>query len=255
MLYDTLAVKRLKELTPIVEKIFNESKQTFGAGKITAIMNYQGYKTTEKTVAKIMHSNGWFSIKSSAKTIYLKNMQRKENVLNQQFNPKAPNEVWVSDVTYFKLNGKTFYICVILDLYARKIISLTISKRNSTWLTKKALANAYNARTPDTSKLIFHSDRGSNYTSKAFMVYANTLGIQQSFSRKSMPYDNSVCESFFNSLKREELYRTNYTSEKHFRKSLADYMLFYNTKRPHSFLRYRTPDKAEAEYYQYFRQK
>ena len=252
---DTLAVKRIKELTPIVEKIFNDSKQTFGAGKITAIMHYQGYKTTEKTIAKIMHSNGWFSIKSSAKTIYLQNLQRKENILNQQFNPKAPNEVWVSDITYFKLKNKTFYICIILDLYARKIISFTISKRNSTWLTKKALSTAYETRKTDTSKLIFHSDQGSNYTSKAFRLYVNILGIQQSFSRKSMPYDNSVCESFFNSLKREELYRTNYTSEKHFRKSLSESILFYNTKRPHSYLRYRTPDKAEAEYYQYFSQK
>jgi len=218
-------------------------------------MNYQGYKTTEKTIAKIMHSNGWFSIKSSAKTIYLQNLQRKENILNQQFNPKAPNEAWVSDITYFKLKNKTFYICIILDLYARKIISFTISKRNSTWLTKKALSTAYETRKPDTSKLIFHSDQGSNYTSKAFRLYVNILGMQQSFSKKSMPYDNSVCESFFNSLKREELYRTNYTSEKHFRKSLSEYILFYNTKRPHSYLRYRTPDKAEAEYYQYFSQK
>lgn len=110
---DTLVAKRLKELTPIVEKIFNDSKQTFGAGKITAIMNYQGYKTTEKTIAKIMHSNGWFSIKSSAKTIYQQNLQRKENILNQQFKPKAPNEVWVSDITYFKLKNKTFYICIM----------------------------------------------------------------------------------------------------------------------------------------------
>ena len=102
---DTLAAKILKELTPIVEKIFNDSKQTFGAGKITAIMNYQGYKTTEKTIAKIMHSNGWFSIKSSAKTIYQQNLQRKENILNQKFKPKTPNEVWVSDITYFKLKN------------------------------------------------------------------------------------------------------------------------------------------------------
>ena len=193
--------------------------------------------------------------KSSAKTIYLQTKEKKENILNQQFNPKSPNEEWVSDVTYFKLKGKLFYICVILDLYSRKIISLTVSKRNSTWLTKSTLATAYKTRTPDVSKLIFHSDQGSNYTANAFIEYAHSLGIKQSFSRKAMPYDNSVCESFFNILKREELYRTNYRSEKNFKNSLTKYVDFYNQKRPHSFLNYRTPNKAEDEFYCCLRRK
>jgi len=252
---DTLAARRIKELTPIVEEIYNESKQIFGSGKIAAIMNDRGYKTTEKTVAKIMHENGWFSIKSSSKTIYLQNKERRENILNQQFNPASPNEVWVSDVTYFKLGGKTYYICVVLDLFARKLISLTISKRNSTWLTKTSLINAYEERNPDPSKLLFHSDQGKNYTAKAFRDCLMTFGIQQSFSRKSVPYDNSVCESFFKSLKQEELYRTNYKSEKHLRKALSEYVVFYNDKRPHTYLCYRTPNKAEADYYHYLRQK
>lgn len=252
---NTLAAQRIKELTPIVEEIYNESKQTFGSGKVAAIMNDRGYKTTEKTIAKIMHENGWFSIKSSSKTIYLQNQERRQNILNQQFNPQAPNEVWVSDVTYFKLKDKTYYICVILDLYARKIISLTVSKRNSTWLTKTSLINAYEERKPDPSKLLFHSDQGKNYTAKAFRTSLLSFGIQQSFSRRAVPYDNSVCESFFKTLKQEELYRTNYKSEKHLRKALSDYVVFYNDKRPHTFLRYRTPNKAEADFYHYLRQK
>lgn len=252
---DTLAARRIKELTPVVEKIYNESKQTFGSGKIAAIMNDRGYKTTEKTVAKILHENGWFSIKSCAKTIYLQNKARKENILKQQFNAKSPNEVWVSDVTYFKLNGKTFYICVILDLYARKIISYTISKKNSTWLTKTTLIKAYEDRNPDTSKLLFHSDQGYSYTSKTFRNCLSAFGIQQSLSRKGVPYDNSVCESFFKSLKQEELYRTNYRSKKHLRNALSEYVVFYNDKRPHTYLHYRTPNKAEADYYHYSSQK
>ena len=252
---DTLAARRIKELTPVVEKIYNESKQTFGSGKIAAIMNDRGYKTTEKTVAKILHENGWFSIKSCAKTIYLQNKARKENILKQQFNAKSPNEVWVSDVTYFKLNGKTFYICVILDLYARKIISYTISKKNSTWLTKTTLIKAYEDRYPDTSKLLFHSDQGYNYTSKTFRNCLSAFGIQQSLSRKGVPYDNSVCESFFKSLKQEELYRTNYRSEKHLRNALSEYVVFYNDEGPHTYLHYRTPNKAEADYYHYSSQK
>jgi len=119
---DTLAARRIKELTPIIEEIYNDSRQTFGADKVTAIMNDRGYKTSKRTVAKIMHENGWFSITTSVKKIYLQHNARKENILRQQFNAESPNEVWVNDVTYFKLNGKTFYICVILDLYARKIL-------------------------------------------------------------------------------------------------------------------------------------
>ena len=252
---DTLAARRIRELTPVVEEIYNESKQIFGAGKIAAIMNDRGYQTTEKTVAKIMHQNGWFSIKSSSKTIYFQNRERKENILNQQFNPDFPNEVWVSDVTYFKLRGKTYYICVILDLFARKLISLTVSKRNSTWLTKTCLLNAYEEIKPDVSKLLFHSDQGKNYTAKTFRDCLAAFGIQQSFSRRSVPYDNSVCESFFKTLKQEELYRTSYKSEKHLRTSLSEYVVFYNDKRPHTYLRYRTPNKAEADYYHKLSQK
>ena len=246
---DTLAARRIKELTPVIEEIYNNSRQTFGAGKVTAIMNDRGYKTSKRTVAKIMHENGWFSVTTSAKKIYLQHNAHKENILRQQFNAESPNEVWVSDVTYFKLNGKTFYICVILDLYARKIVSYTISKKNSTWLTKTTLIKAYEERNPDVSRLLFHSDQGYNYTSKTFRNCLSAFGIQQSFSRKGIPHDNSVCEVFFRTLKQEELYRTVYRSENHLRKALSEYILFYNEKRPHKYLRYRTPNKTEADFY------
>ena len=90
---NTLVAQRIKELTPVVEEIYNESKQIFGAGKIAAVMNDRGYKTTEKTISKIMRENGWFSVKSRSKEIYLQNKERKENILKQQFKPEAPNEV------------------------------------------------------------------------------------------------------------------------------------------------------------------
>lgn len=96
---DTLIAKRRAELTSVVEKIYNDSRQIYGAGKITAIMNDRGYHVAYATVASIMHENDWFSICSSAKTLYLQNRTRRENILNQEFNPHRPNEVWVSDVT------------------------------------------------------------------------------------------------------------------------------------------------------------
>ena len=91
-----------------------------------------------------------------------------------------------------------------MDLFSRKIISFKISDRNSTQLIKSTFINAYIERTPDTSKLLFHSDNGSNYTSNAFTKHLRDLWVKQSFSRQGIPYDNSVIESFFKSLKAED---------------------------------------------------
>ena len=244
---NTLIAKRKAELTPVIEEIYNNSKQIYGAGKITAIMNDRGYHTTYHTVASIMHENDWFSIRSCAKTLYLQNKARRENILNQEFNPARPNEVWVSDVTYFKYNNKTFYICVIIDLFARKVVACRISLKNSTQLTKQTFKLAYESRNID-GKLVFRSDNGSNYISKTFMRYLSDLGVTQSFSRKHLPYDNSVCETFFGNMKCEELYRTNYKSERELRECIIKYIEFYNNERPHAILRNRTPNRAEAEY-------
>ena len=106
---------------------------------------------------------------------------------------------------------------------------------------------AYKARKPDSS-LIFHTDRGGNYRSKTMNDYMRSLHITHSFSRAHVPYDNSVMESFFASLKREELYRTKYRSEADFRSAVDKYIIFYNTKRPHRKLQYKTPEQKEEEY-------
>ena len=128
------------------------------------------------------------------------------------------------------------------------MISHTIGFRNSTQLTKHALNTAYVERLPG-SELILHTDQGSNYTSSAFQKCAKNLNITQSFSRAGNPYDNSVMESFFKTLKQEELYRRNYRSERDLKESIVRYIHFYNSERIHSMNFYRTPDKYEEEYY------
>lgn len=236
------------EIKPIIEQIFNDSNQIYGAGKVTAVMKERGYSVAETTVARIMHENGMFSIRTGAKNLYKKNQERKENILKQNFQVSRPNEVWVSDVTYYKLHNMTFYICVIIDLFARKVVGYRISNKNSTQLTTGTFKEAFLCREPKEA-LLFHSDRGSNYVAKTFSAYLRKLGIQQSFSRGGMPYDNSVCESFFSNLKREELYRRDYKSINEMKKSIGNYMDFYNKKRPHSIIRYQTPDKYEIQFY------
>lgn len=198
-----ICVKK-KEITPIIEEIFNESNQIFGASKINAILRSRGYVVADKTVAAIMHENGWFSVRGGAKAIYEMNKERKENILSQQFTASAPNEVWISDVTYFTCKKIQYFICVVIDLFARKVTAYTISTGNSSRITKETLAKAYYNRNPKEG-LLFHSDRGANYTSRSFSTFCKTLGITQSLSRTATPYDNSVMEAFFKSLKAEEL--------------------------------------------------
>lgn len=245
---NTKVAKRKSEMLPVIEQIFHDYNEIFGSSKIFAILKERGYAISESTVAKIMHDNGMFSIRDCAKTLYKQHQERKINILQQQFQVSRPNEVWVSDVTYFSVFGRTYYICVVLDLYARKVIAYKISRHNSTQLTKATAKAAYETRKPIES-LLFHSDQGSNYTSNEFRKYLSSLNIGQSFSNPSMPYDNSVMEAFFGGFKREELYRHEYTSIKSFRESCDKYMSFYNNERPHSILSNRTPNSYESEYF------
>lgn len=245
---NTQAKLRRDELSPVVEKIYHESNQIYGPGKVAAVMHDRGYHVATNTIARIMHENGWFSIRGGAKALYEMNQKRKENILNQQFTTTRPNEVWVSDVTYYTYNRTRYYICVIIDLFARKVVAWKISKINSTQLTKKTFMQAYSSR-EITDSLLFHSDQGGNFVSKTFMNYLKELNVEQSFSKPGRPYDNSVCESFFSNFKQEELYRHEYKTAEDLKRSINKYMHFYNNERPHSVIRYQTPNKAEAKYY------
>lgn len=113
---------------------------------------------------------------------------------------------------------------------------------------------AYYTREPN-EKLLFHSDQGANYTSRTFRAYLKEKNVEQSFSRRGIPYDNSVCESFFGIYKQEEFYRRNYKTEAELKKGIHSFMNFYNTKRPHSILRYRTPEAYESEYFSIIKDK
>ena len=198
----TYSAKRTR-MTPLIKELYDNSNQIFGAGKIHAILKDRGYAISESTVAKIMHQNGWFSIRSGAKKLYLLQNERRKNILNQHFTVSRPNEVLVSDITYFFFHNQPIYTCVIIDLFARKVIAYKISKHNSTQLTTSTLKLAIENRHP-TKSLLFHSDQGSNYTSGQFRKLLKSYSIQQSFSNPGTPYDNSVMESFFGEFKREE---------------------------------------------------
>lgn len=242
-------IQKEREMTPIIEQIYNESNKIYGPGKVHAVLKDRGYKISVNVVSRIMHQNGLFAIRTSSKTLYEQDVKRKENILQQKFTVNRPNEVWVSDVTEFNVKCYIFYICVIIDLYARKVVGYKISRSNNTKLIMSTFREAYENRHPG-NDLIFHSDNGTNYCSRVFMRYLKTLNVRHSFSRPHVPYDNSVAEAFFKHLKAEELYRTRYRSEREFKESVNRYMTFYNAERPHSVNRYRTPDKWENQYWE-----
>ena len=240
--------KRRESLREEIQKIYYDKHQIYGSPKIAATLRSRGIKITEGMVRQLMQDMGLISIREGAKDYYDKEKSKNKNYLNQKFNTTRPNEVWVSDITCFRYNEKYYYICVIVDLCARKVVEYKIGGKNSTQLTKSTFKLAYESRHPD-ENLIFHTDNGSNYTSKSFRDYLKKLRVTQSFSRPHIPYDNSVMESFFSNMKREELYRTKYRSEKEFRTAVKNYIQFYNEERPHSKNKYKTPSQKEAEYF------
>lgn len=244
---NTWYAKRKEELRISIQEIYYENRQIFGADKIAAIMKNEGIAVSTEMVRKLMREMGIGSVRQSAKKLYENESKKHKNYVNQQFDTHAPNEVWVSDVTYFKFNEKAYYICVVIDLFSRKVISYKVGKKNSTQLVTSTLKMAYEERKPSSS-LIYHTDRGFNFCSRGMAEYIKSIQITHSFSRPYVPYDNSVVESFFASLKREELYRTKYRSESEFMLAVSDYMDFFNTKRPHRKLQYRTPEQKEHDY-------
>ncbi len=172
----------------------------------------------------------------------------KRNLLEREFVAERPNQIWVSDITYFRVNNYWVYLCIILDLYARRIVGYRVSRNASTNLVTATFRNAYQERGKPTN-LTFHSDRGKQYTSAAFTLLLQKNRVKQSFSATGRPHDNAVAETFFATFKKEEAYRREYTSEsKAFSKALSNtfnsIMKFVRTK--HSSTRRRRPLKRST---------
>lgn len=243
--------KRKMELEPEIRLIFEESNQTYGAQRITAELRNRGYKTSKNTVTKIMRELGLFSVRTKAKELYYKNVYRKkQNILKRDFYADKPNQKWTGDVAHLYVNKtkNTYYLCVIIDLFSRKVISYSIGKNNSSQLVNTTFKKAYENRSPK-DELIFHSDRGSNYTSKSFAKILTDYNVQHSFSKAGTPYDNSVTESFFATFRRECYYRYNFYSYNDLIEVVSEYIEKYNKIRIHSYLNYKTPDSFENDYY------
>ena len=236
-------------LMRLVQQVFDDSAQRFGAEKIRIALAESGIRVSTKRIAAIMRELDLHSIRPDAKKQFKKRQQyKKQNLLEQQFTAERPNQIWVSDITYFKINDYWLYFCMILDLFSRRVIGYRVSRNASTHLVTSTFRDAYQAR-GNPIGLTFHSDRGAQYTSATLTELLQKCGAKQSFSATAQPHDNAVAEAFFASFKKEEAYRREYTSEQSYRKSVAQYVQFYNELRPHRTLKYKTPQAFEEAYW------
>jgi Transposase and inactivated derivatives len=235
------------ELTLQVQQIFDDSKQRFGAEKIRIILAEHDIRVGKRRVQDIMNELGLRSIRGDAKRNYQKIQEYKKNYLQQDFTASRTNQTWVSDITYFKVNNYGIYFCMILDLFSRKIVGHRVSRKSSTHLVTSTFKDAFSARDRPEG-LTFHSDRGGQYISNTFHQLLQQCGVRQSFSATGRPHDNAVAEAFFATFKKEEAYRRDYSSEQDFRKSVDQYIQFYNNVRPHKTIGYKTPERFEELY-------
>lgn len=168
-----------------------------------------------------------------------------DNLLLNGGPPTSRNQVWVADVTYLKLAGKWRYLATVMDIYSRRILGWSLSKDRTVNLTLSALKNALKLRQPEEG-MIFHTDRGIEYTAYRFRDELKKYGIKQSFNRPGQCTDNAFMESFFHTLKAELVRGRHFINEEDLRRALGSYInRFYNHQRMHSGIGYVPPVEFE----------
>ena len=235
-----------------IKAIYEESDCTYGSPKITEELRKQGYLVSRKRVARLMRQEGFRSVyrlkyivTTDSKHVY----PVAENILNRNFYPEETSKVWVSDITYLRVNQKWTYLTTIIDLADRKVVGWSLSEDMTTKSTIIAAWKKARLQRSIKQGFIFHSDRGVQYASNSFRAIINPNNyITQSMSRKGNCWDNAVAESFFKILKTEFTNRKRFKNVEHLRVGLNWYIdVWYNTKRIHSTLGYLTPLEKEQQ--------
>ena len=241
---------RKARITERIKEIHKDSKEIYGAPKITRILKKEGEKISEKYVGNIMRENKIKAHYIKPYTITTKDCDfsnKLKNILNRDFNPKAPNQAWCTDITYIWTADEGFvYLTSIMDLYSRKIIAWTLSKTLEVDEVLKCLETAKKRR-KSAKPIVIHADRGVHYTSKKYKRL--TKQMKRSYSRKGTPWDNACIESYHALIKREWLNRFKITNYNHAYKLVFEYIEgFYNTIRVHSHCDYKSPNEYEHDY-------
>ncbi len=236
--------KRKESVKQEINRIYNESHQIYGAPKITSILTALGHTIAEKTVGNYMREEG---IKAIWVTPYRQTTidpdfdNELKNILNRDFQPKAPNTVWVTDITYIYTMSGFVYLTSVMDLFSRKIVGWQLSDSLATEHVIKAVEKAKSNR-KITHPIVIHSDRGCQFVSKSYIKATPADQFVRSYSKKGTPWDNACIESFHALIKREWLNRYVIKNIVHAHQLIFEYIeTFYNTTRIHNYCGMKSP--------------
>lgn len=234
----------------LVKEIAKDSKYSYGVRRIKKALNVCGYPVTKGQTRKLMvaadvavRQRKKFKVTTDsnhAKPLY-------DNVLNREFQLKESDLAYVEDITYIWTQEGWLYLAVVIDLFSRQVVGWSMSSRMTATLVCDALEMAIWRRKPKPG-LVVHSDRGSQYASKAYRKLIKKHRFIGSMSRKGNCWDNAVAESFFGSLKQERVQWEHYQTRSEAHQDILDYIaVFYNNNRLHSYLGYLSPVQFEKE--------
>lgn len=223
--------------TELIRQAWSDSGKVYGYRKLTDDLRDQGESISENRVARLASLAG-----IAAQVGYKRRPGRyggkpavvAENRLEQRFETSAPDQVWVTDITYLRTHEGWLYLCVVIDLFSRRVIGWSAQSRMTTDLALQALLMAVWRRKP-AGKVTIHSDQGSQFTSREWQTFLRQHNLEPSMSRRGNCHDNAVAESFFHLLKRERVRRRTYPTREAARRDVFEYIeLFYNPKRKHT---------------------
>ena len=244
---------RRLEAERLLTDLFNRYRSRYGSPRMTVELNESGFEISENTVAKIMSKQGLKARNGKGYKYFPDVMEHNhvsDNLLKRNFTASKPDEKWVSDITYIKVEKGFVYLAVIMDLFSRKIIGWSLD----TTMTNQLIMDAFDMAVANRSVepgLILHSDRGVQYRSGEYQHLLLSEGIQPSMSRKGNCWDNAAMESFFARFKVEALYAEDITNKQEAYSCAFEYIeMFYNNHRRHSTLGYKSPAAFEREYAQ-----
>ena len=250
------AVQRRTRVQPVcaasvqVQAAFHASGGHYGSRRLRAALQADGVSIGRYKVRRLMREHQ-LRARWKRKFVHTTDSNHAlpvaENLLNRQFSPAAANRAWVSDITYIRTRTGWLYLAVVLDLYARKVVGWAAAPHMRAELVCAALQLAIAQRRPPAGLLV-HSDRGSQYASADYQALLQRHGLQCSMSRKGNCWDNAVMERFFLNLKMERVWQRDYANGGEASRDISDYILgFYNSKRLHSTLGYRSPNAYERD--------
>jgi transposase InsO family protein len=232
------------QLTQEIRQVFIMHRGRYGSPRIHIELKDQGRRIARKRVARLMREADMSAKRKQRRTLTTRRDASHPvapNVLNREFTATEPNTKWATDITYIPTTQGWLYLAVILDLYSRAVVGWSMSACCDEELVENALKMAAIRRHPKAG-LLHHSDRGCQYTSRAYRRQLERRGMVVSMSRKGNCWDNAAMESFFGSLKEECVGSSVYSSHEQARRSLFEYLeVYYNRQRRHSTLGYVSP--------------